>query len=86
MAFDSQTDFSRALAGDRLTTIDVLYYMPDHPTLLQSFLWQTYDAAPDYPRLMRFLGFWRTEIEAVIHSVRVAHAGLIAPADRKSVV
>jgi uncharacterized protein Usg len=52
-------DFMRALRGARLTTAEVLYYMPDHPQLLQSFLWQTYDAAPDYPRLMKFLDHWR---------------------------
>jgi uncharacterized protein Usg len=74
-------DFMRALRGARLTTAEVLYYMPDHPQLLQSFLWQTYDAAPDYPRLMKFLDHWRREIEAAIHSVRVAHAGLVRPMD-----
>jgi uncharacterized protein Usg len=74
-------DFKRALKGARLTTAEVFYHLPDHPGLLQTFLWQTYDAAPDYPRLMQFLDFWRREIEAVIHSVRVAHAGLIKPAE-----
>ena len=74
-------DFVRALKGARLTTAEVLYYMPDHPTLLQTFLWQTYDAAPDYPRLMEFLDHWRREIEAAIHSVRVAHSGLVKPVD-----
>lgn len=68
-----------ALKGARLTTASVLYYMPDHPGLLQAFLWQTRDRAPDYPRLMQCPDFWRREIEAVIHSVEVAHAGLIKP-------
>jgi len=74
-------DFETALKGARLTTAEVLYHLPDHPGLLQSFLWQPSDAAPDYPRLMAFLDFWRREIEGVIHSVRVAHAGLIRPAE-----
>lgn len=74
-------DFRSALAGARLTTAEVIYYMPDHPGLLQSFLWQTYDLAPNFPRLMRFLDHWRTDIEAAIHSVRVAHAELIRPAE-----
>ncbi|MCW5724220.1 MAG: usg protein [Maricaulaceae bacterium] len=69
------------LRGYRLTTAEVLYHMPDHPGLLQSFLWQTYDIAPRYPRLTRFLDFWRREIVAVIHTVRVAHAGLVRPAE-----
>ena len=44
-------------------------------------MWQTQDLAPKYPRLLKFLDFWRTEIDAVIHSVRIAHRGLIRPAE-----
>ena len=61
------------LGGATLLTAEVLYYMPDHPSLLQTFMWQTLDVAPKYPRLAQFLDFWRREVEAVIHSVRVAH-------------
>jgi uncharacterized protein Usg len=53
--------------------------MPDHPTLLQSFVWQTLDLAPQYPRIHRFLDFWRREIDAVIHSVRLASGESLAP-------
>ena len=73
-------DFARQLNGERLTTAEVLYYLPDHPILLQRFLWQTLDLAPDYPRIHKFLEFWRLEIEAVIHSVTVSAAGLVMPA------
>ena len=31
----------------RLTTAEILYHMPDHPSLLQSYLWQEYDLAPE---------------------------------------
>jgi uncharacterized protein Usg len=72
--------FVRQLRGERLTTAEVLYYLPDHPVLLQRFLWQTLDLAPDYPRIHRFLDYWRLEIEAVIHSVTVTAAGLVSPA------
>lgn len=67
------------LEGWRLSTAEVLYYMPDHPSLLQSFMWQTLDLAPDYPRLHQFLNFWKREIDAVIHSVRLATGETIAP-------
>ena len=78
------SEFERRLKGARLLTAEVLYYMPDHPSLLQTFMWQTLDEAPKFPRLSQFLDFWRREIEAVIHSVRVAHAEpLAAPAWRK---
>lgn len=73
-------DFMRRLQGERLTTAEVLFYMPDHPSLLQSFLWQTLDVAPTFPKVHRFLDFWRREIDAVIHSVTVSASGLVSPA------
>ena len=76
----SDSDFVRRLAGERLTTAEVLYYMPDHPSLLQSFTWQTLDVAPSYPKVHGFLAFWRREIDAVIHSVTVSASGLVSPA------
>ena len=63
--------FIAQLAGYSLTTAEILYHMPDHPGLLQSFLWQHYDIAPEYPELTRFLNFWKRDIEARVHSVRV---------------
>ncbi len=76
----TDADLVRQLRGERLTTAEVLYYMPDHPALLQRFLWQTLDIAPEYPRVHRFLDHWRREIEAVIHSVTLSAAGLVSPA------
>ena len=73
-------DFEKGLAGYGLTTAHILYHLPDHPSLLQSFTWQLYDHAPDFPGLDKFLAFWRREIEGPIHSVKVAHRTLIAPA------
>ena len=73
-------DFYQQLQGRRLTTAEVLYYMPAHPALLQSFLWQTMDEAPEFPRVHSFLDFWRREIDAVIHSVQVTASGLVTPA------
>jgi uncharacterized protein Usg len=78
--FDLDRDFAIQLTGRRLTTAEVLFYMPAHPTLLQSFLWQTLDVAPDFPRVHQFLEYWRREIDAVIHSVTVSGVELIAPA------
>ncbi len=73
-------EFETQLKGGRLTTAEVLYYMPDHPKLLQSFMWQTLDVAPDYPRVHSFLDYWRKEIQAVIHSVRLSTVGIVTPA------
>lgn len=69
------------LRGYRLATAEILYHMPDHPGLLQQFLWQHMDLAPDYPRLHRFLDYWRRNIEAVLHSVKVGRVELIRPAE-----
>jgi uncharacterized protein Usg len=76
-------DIEQRLKGATMLTAEVLYYMPDHPKLLQTFMWQTMDYAPKYPRLAQFLDYWKREIEAVIHSVRVAHSEpFAAPAYR----
>lgn len=69
------------LQGYRLATAEILYRMPDHPALLQSFIWQQYDLAPKYPALHKFLAFWRENIEGAIHTVRVASVDLIKPAE-----
>ena len=73
-------EFQEQLRGSRLTTAQVLYYIPDHPRLIQEFTWQTLDVAPEFPRIQRFLDHWRREIDAVIHSVTVSAVGLISPA------
>lgn len=75
-----ETEFALRLRGWRLATAQVLYYIPDHPSLIQSFTWQTLDLAPDYPRIHKFLEFWRREIDAVIHSVQLATGETLAPA------
>ncbi len=69
------------IAGYRLTTAEILYRLPDHPTLLQSFLWQEFDIAPLFPELRRFLTFWQREIHGPLHSVRVGQAGLVGASD-----
>jgi uncharacterized protein Usg len=65
----------------RLTTAEILYHMPDHPALLQSFIWQNYDIAPKYPELHRFLDFWSRQIEGKLHSVKLASRGIISAAE-----
>ena len=42
------------LLGYRLSTAEILYHMPDHPALLQTFLWQQMDLAPKFPKLHEF--------------------------------
>ena len=72
------------LEGYGLTTAEICYFMPDHPSLLQIYAWQEYDAAPDFPVLFDFLAHWRREIEAEIRSVRIAHEKMIRPPSWRS--
>ncbi|MDE1903921.1 MAG: Usg family protein [Alphaproteobacteria bacterium] len=66
--------------GYRLTTAEILYHLPDHPHLLQSFVWQELDIAPRFPVLRRFLDFWSHHLDGRLHSVKVAQAPLLVPA------
>jgi uncharacterized protein Usg len=77
--------FLRQIRGYSLATAEIHYHLPDHPDLLQLFIWQNYDLAPGFPVLRRFLDFWRLEIEGALHSVRVAHRSLISPAEWRAV-
>ena len=78
-------DFRRQLEGYGLTTAHILYRRPDHPWLLQTYLWQEYDLFPEFPTLQKFLDFWQRTLEGPLHSVTVAHSRLIAPAEIKAV-
>jgi uncharacterized protein Usg len=67
--------------GYGLTTANILYRLPDYPAIVQSYVWQEYDLHPEFPELRKFLDFWSTSLDGKLHSVTVAHAGLIRPAE-----
>ena len=74
------SDLGMMLKDYRLTTAEILYHLPDYPTLLQSFVWQDLDIAPKFPVLNKFLNFWEQKIEGKLHSVKVDYTHIIAPA------
>lgn len=76
-------DLGIQLKDYRLTTAQILYHLPDHPALLQTFLWQEYDIAPAFPELKKFLGFWTKKIDGKLHSVYVASKEIITPGDTR---
>ncbi|GGC57469.1 usg protein [Chelatococcus reniformis] len=78
-------DFQKQLQGYGLTTATILYRMPDHPRLLQTFVWQEYDVAPRFPILNKFLEFWQASLDGPVHSVTVAHAKLIKATEYRAV-
>lgn len=66
------------LKGYGLTTANFYYGMPDHPLVLNEFLWQQYDMAPDHEKLFEFIEFWQREIEGPLHSVCFTHRKRLA--------
>jgi len=73
--------FVAQLKDYRITTAEILYWMPDHKHVLQSFLWQNLDLAPRFPALAKFLDFWERNLDGKLHKVTVANAQLIKPAE-----
>ncbi len=71
------------LKGYRLATAEIFYRLPDHPRLLQAYVWQDYDISPRYPVLKRFLDFWTKDLEGTLHSVRVAGRDVISAAEMR---
>lgn len=77
-------DFGRQITqGHRLTLANIFYHMPDYPDLLQEFIWQDYDLAPEFPALHGFLSFWEKEIDGTLHSVYVARREIIGAHDMR---
>jgi uncharacterized protein Usg len=69
-------DLVRQLAGWRQTTAEILYRMPDHPALVQTYVWQDMDRWHDdprltNPRLRRFCEWWNANLDGPIVQVRV---------------
>ena len=73
------------LKGYGLTTAEIFYRMPDHPVVLQTFIWQHYDLAPKFPALHGFIDFWQEKIEGALHSVAYTHKRLISPNEWRKV-
>lgn len=76
--------FLKQMEGYGLTTAEIHYHLPDHPSLLQLYVWQDYDLAPRFPELRAFLDFWSDKLDGKLHSVMVAHKNLIAPIELRN--
>lgn len=64
-----------------LVTAEIAYRLPDHPSILQLFIWQKDDLLPKLPKFQDFLQFWEKNLEGPIHSVRYTLHGLVSPLD-----
>lgn len=74
-------EVAAALKNERLLLAEILYRLPDYPEILQSFIWQERDLAPQYPRLNKFLSFWENNIDGKIFKVRVAFQSTLSPGE-----
>jgi uncharacterized protein Usg len=84
MQVDRHEAMRLQLEGYRLATAEILYRLPDHPSVLQTFVWQHYDIQPKFPVLRRFLDYWTENIEGPLHSVRVTRLALLTPTGYRS--
>jgi uncharacterized protein Usg len=74
------------LRGYGLTTAQLYYRMPDYQNVLNTFVWQEYDLAPDHPKLFEFIEFWQDSIEGPLHSVQYTHRKLLASGEWHNMV
>ena len=65
----------------QLTTANIFYHLPDHPGLIQTYLWQEYDTTPDFPNLLKFLNFWDKSLDGKLHSIEIAHCRMLQLSD-----
>lgn len=79
------TEIERQLNGYRLTTAEIIYRLPDHLDLLQTYIWQSLDLAPSFPKLHKFLDFWEREIDGPLYAVKVAGSEILGPAQSRHV-
>jgi uncharacterized protein Usg len=75
------SSLAKQMRNYRLTTARITYHMPDHPGLLQEYIWQDLDLAPRYPVLRKFLAYWEENLDGRLHSVQVASKGIITPGE-----
>ena len=74
-------NFVAQLQGHSLTTAEILYRLPDHSSLVQTYLWQDYDLAPAFPKLVGFLEFWSENLDGPLFRIRVMHRQLLRPGE-----
>lgn len=77
---DAELAFKLQLKGYHLTTAEITYRMPDFRHIFQQYIWQEYDLAPRFPRLIKFLDFWSHNLDGQLAEIRVMSAGLVTPA------
>jgi uncharacterized protein Usg len=52
--------------------LQIVYYMPKHPTLVQEFTWGYDDHTPELIRTHKFLNYWKNHVDAVIADIFIS--------------
>jgi uncharacterized protein Usg len=52
--------------------LQIIYYLPDHPMLLQEFTWGFEDKIPELVRAHKFLNHWKSNIDAIIAEILIS--------------
>ena len=60
------------LTAKRHVVLQLTYWMPDYPSLLQEFTWSYTDIVPELRRTHDFLNYWRKNISATINKVLIS--------------
>jgi uncharacterized protein Usg len=87
----SDRSLLRKLGEWRQITAEILYCMPDHRSLVQSFIWQDMDRwdadpAQAFPRLRQFCAWWNATLEGPIVQVRVGDTPLVGAVELKALL
>ena len=64
---DKDPDRGWGLLRNCLATAEIIYHLPDYPDILQTYIWQQTDLAPELPALQRFLDFWERQLDGRLH-------------------
>lgn len=62
------------LTKSKPVLLQILYYMPKHPLLIQEFIWGYDDLVPDLVKTHKFLMFWQHNIDAAIAEIYISVA------------
>lgn len=49
--------------------LQIYYWMPKHPLLLQEFIWGYEDKVPELTKTHKFLRYWKNNVNAVISEI-----------------
>lgn len=57
------------IRSKQIVTLNIIYYLPDHHSLLQEFIWSCDDWVPELHRTHMFLWHWKNNVDAVIKEI-----------------